>query len=69
MIVSLYIIGSAITLLVLWRMLREARRQLKKVTWERDAYALALQARHCGDDDHVLPAGVVPGRYQGRPEE
>jgi len=69
MIEALYIIGSAFALLVLWHMLREARQQLRKVTWERDSYALALQARHSGEDDHVLPAGVVPGRYQGRPEE
>jgi len=69
MIEALYIIGSAFALLVLWHMLREARRQLQQVTRERDAYAQALQRRYPREDDHVLPAGVVLGRYQGRPEE
>jgi hypothetical protein len=43
MIVALYIIGSAFAILVLAGKLRDARRQLQRVTWQRDAYAAAIQ--------------------------
>jgi len=64
MIVALYIICSTFALLVIAGKLREARRELRQVTWQRDAYAQAIQAAPCRDD-YALPAG----RPDRRPEE
>jgi len=68
MILSLYVIGSAFGLLVLWHLLRNARRELWEVTQERDTWvrsAQALQAPHPGYD--VVPATVV--RHAEGPEQ
>jgi hypothetical protein len=44
MILALYIIGSAFAILALAHKLRDARQQLQRATWQRDAYAAAIQA-------------------------
>jgi hypothetical protein len=44
MILALYIIGSAFAILVLAHKLRDARQQLQRAVWERNAYAAAIQA-------------------------
>jgi hypothetical protein len=44
MILALYIIGSAFAILVLAHKLRDARQQLQRAAWERNAYAAAIQA-------------------------
>jgi hypothetical protein len=54
MILALYIIGSAFAILVLARKLRDARHQLRRTVWERDAYAAAIQASR--------PAPPAPAR-------
>jgi hypothetical protein len=67
MTIALYIIGSTFALLVVAHKLREARRELKRVTWQRDHYAQWLQ-ESSPRDDYVLPAAVVKaGHPDGRP--
>jgi hypothetical protein len=43
MILALYIIGSAFAILALAHKLRDARQQLQRAVWERNAYAAAIQ--------------------------
>jgi hypothetical protein len=69
MMVAIYIIGSAFSLLVLAHKLREARqevhctrRQLRHVTWERDAYARTAQAPVPAPDWGELTATTVTGQ-------
>jgi hypothetical protein len=69
MTIALYIIGSTFALLVVAHKLREVRRELKRVTWQRDSYARWIQESSPGDD-YVLPSAVVKAGYpDGRPEE
>jgi hypothetical protein len=80
MILALYIIGSAFAILVLAHKLRSARHDLKRVTWERDAFAATIQAPRpapsyadlaaAAADRRVLPSAMTPLACQDRrPEE
>jgi hypothetical protein len=77
MILALYIIGSAFTILMLAQKLRDARRDLTRARWERDAYAAAIQspppassyADRSAVDGRALPAGTTVSYADRRPEE
>jgi hypothetical protein len=77
MILALYIIGSAFAILVLAHKLRDARQQLQRAAWERDAYAAAVQAPQPASayadrtaiDGRALPAGTPLSFSDRRPEE
>ncbi len=77
MILALYIIGSAFTILMLAQKLRDARQHLKRALWERDAYAAAIQAPQPASsyvdltavDGRALPAGTTASYPGRRPEE